>query len=321
MRTRHIWQTRLMGVMLGLAMLAMPAIAGAACGDGLPDLGEECDPGPDVATDCCTAGCEITSVAPAFVCRPVAGDCDVQETCDGVLPTCPLDSVEGAFVECRAAAGDCDVAENCTGLTATCPADASLPDGTACNDGVTCSTPDACEDGVCTGDPDSDNDNVCNLDDPTDGPLNPIKIQLRLNTVTPPHDNSALKAKGDFVTSPPGDVFSAAAPITLRIGDGSSPTPNARTITWQPANCTSTARRVRCMTPDRFGRALFLTHPRANGVWKFRARFKKQNLQGGLEGPAFATLTYGPSTNRTGTVEDCKQQFINDSGLVCSDTQ
>ena len=96
MRTRHSWQRRLRGVTLGLALLAVPGMAAAVCGDGSLDLGEHCDPGPDVATDCCTAGCTITSATPAFVCRPVADLCDVAEVCNGVSDTCPADSVAGA---------------------------------------------------------------------------------------------------------------------------------------------------------------------------------------------------------------------------------
>src|SRR5262245_15181243 len=162
MRTRHSWQRPLIGVTLGLAVLAMPVVARAVCGDGTIDLGEACDPGPDVADDCCTAGCEITSATPAFVCRPTAGDCDIEETCDGVSDTCPADAVADAFVECRAGGDECNPAENCDGLTTACPADQTEPDGTTCDDGVTCSLPDTCSGGVCTpGSGDGDGDTIC----------------------------------------------------------------------------------------------------------------------------------------------------------------
>jgi len=367
MRTRHIWQTRLMGVMLGLAMLAMPAVAGAVCGDGLPDLGEDCDPGADVATDCCTAGCEITSVAPAFVCRPAAGTCDAAETCDGVSATCPADakstavcrpavdlcdavescdgvndacpadSVAGSFVECRPAASDCDIAENCDGAGVACPADGFEANGTPCDDGVTCSTPDSCQGGVCTGDPDGDADDVCNADDncptdansgqedvdgdtlgdvcdPADGVLNPIKISFKLDSSSS-RDNSALKARGDFVTTLPGDVFDSTAPITVTLGDGKL-VPSTRTFTWQPTECVANPVRVSCVSPDRLGRASFRTSASRPGVWKFRVRFKQQNLTGTLEEPATASLTYGPSTDRYGEIPDCKLKF---NGMLCRD--
>jgi hypothetical protein len=329
-----------MAVAFGLAMVAMPGVAGAACGDALPDLGEDCDLGGSNGdpTTCCTASCTFRPAGDT--CRALAGDCDVVETCTGASDTCPADSVAGAFVECRPAAGDCDLADNCDGVNVTCPADASQPDGTACDDGVTCSTPDTCQSGVCVGDPDGDTDTVCDGDDNcpaaanpgqedldgdnvgdvcdgADGALNPTWIQLRLNSIAP-NDNSALKARGDFLTIPP-DAFNASAPITLTLGDGSA-VPNSRTTTWPPAQCTSTARRIKCTTPDRQRRAVFITSPSGPGIWKFKARFRKQNLLGVLEGPASATLSYGSGIDRTGTISDCKQSFANNSGLTCADT-
>ena len=263
MRTRHSWQRRLRGVTLGLALLAVPGMAAAVCGDGSLDLGEQCDPGPDVATDCCTAGCTITSATPAFVCRPVADLCDVAEVCNGVSATCPADSAAGAFVECRPAGDECDPAENCDGTNTACPVDVLEPDGTACDSGDVCGIPDMCVSGVCAASsPDGDGDTVCDASDncpgapntdqddldgdtlgdvcdPDDGPLNPIKIRFKLNTTPNPRDNSLLTTKGDFVTLVATDVFDASAPITLTVSDGKSPpgTPTVRSHTFLPATC------------------------------------------------------------------------------------
>jgi hypothetical protein len=331
-----------MGVTLGLALLAVPGLAAAVCGDGLPDMGEQCDPGPDVADDCCTAGCTITSATPAFVCRPVADLCDVAETCDGVSATCPADSAAGAFVECRPGGDECDPAENCDGVSTACPADQTEPDGTACDSGDVCDVADTCVGGVCAASsPDGDGDTVCDASDNCpgtpntnqadldgdsvgdvcdgdDGPLNPTKIQLRLNNAPSPRDNSVLKAKGDFVTIAVGDVFNASAPISLEIGDG-KPVPTTRTATWLPAHCKTTVSGHKCLSPDRTAKATFKTSARAPGVWKFKASLKKTNLTGSLLPPAFATLTYGPGIDRTGAVSDCKQSLANDTGLTCRD--
>jgi hypothetical protein len=296
--------------MLGLAVLATPMVAAAVCGDGTLDVGEQCDPGPDVADDCCTAGCDITSAAPAFVCRPAAGACDVPEACDGVSDACP--------------------------------ADGFAPDGTACDSGDTCAVPDTCQGGVCQASgPDGDGDGVCDASDncpadanagqadldgdsigdacdAADAPLNPTKIQLRLNNAPAPRDNSAVKAKGDFVTINPGDVFAATAPITLTFGDG-KPVPTTRTFTWVPANCQTTAAGLKCTSADRNYRAWFRTSPKAPGVWRYRARFNKTMLTGALQPPATATLTYGSGIDRTGSISDCKQSLANDTGLNCRD--
>src|SRR5438093_4262487 len=61
--TRH----RVLVVLLSLvaAFVLAPRIAHATCGDGILDPGEECDPGPDVAGDCCTSACTIMVTCPA----------------------------------------------------------------------------------------------------------------------------------------------------------------------------------------------------------------------------------------------------------------
>jgi hypothetical protein len=52
---------------------------------------------------------------------------------------------------CRSATDVCDVAEVCDGSSKTCPTDLAAPNGTPCNDGNSCTTPDQCEAGVCQG--------------------------------------------------------------------------------------------------------------------------------------------------------------------------
>jgi len=95
--TRH----RVFIVLLSLvaAFVLGPRIAYASCGDGVLDSGEECDPGPDVAGDCCTSTCTI-------------------------MATCPAPD------ECHDA-GSCDLT---TGLCSNPP----KPDGTTCNTTGTC---------------------------------------------------------------------------------------------------------------------------------------------------------------------------------------
>jgi hypothetical protein len=61
-----------------------------------------------------------------------------------------------AGTTCRAAANTCDLVETCTGLSTTCPPDLSAADGTPCNDGLTCTSPDSCQAGLCTGPSDPD---------------------------------------------------------------------------------------------------------------------------------------------------------------------
>src|SRR5439155_1494972 len=109
---------------LGRQRLWAAAIATyrSTCGDGTLDPGEQCDDGNNLNGDCCSAACQIE--AAGTVCRPVAGVCDMAETCDGTSPTCPADAFASAATQCRASAGACDPAESCTGTSAACPADA-----------------------------------------------------------------------------------------------------------------------------------------------------------------------------------------------------
>src|SRR5215468_5630223 len=110
---------------LALLVLRVP-ISLAACGDGVLDVGEQCDVGANTAGTCCTASC--TLVAAGTECRPTAGDCDVAEVCAGIVPLCPADVLQSAGFVCRPSAAACDVPEVCTGLSIDCPADTGTPD-------------------------------------------------------------------------------------------------------------------------------------------------------------------------------------------------
>jgi alpha-tubulin suppressor-like RCC1 family protein len=156
------------------------------CGDRFTDevLDEECDDGrngdpDDGCTDACAFSCHDNAdceddanpctadicdtllshaclhLANPFemLCRPSAGDCDVEEFCDGVSSVCPDDAVAPPTTECRAPAFQCDAAEYCTGTSIDCPVDVLVSPGTACDDGIFC-TLDACDEaGACVGTP------------------------------------------------------------------------------------------------------------------------------------------------------------------------
>ena len=116
---------------ISLAVTPEP-LAGGACGDGILDVGEDCDEGASNGTpgSCCGATCSF--VAAATECRASAGTCDVAEVCSGASGTCPVDGFASAATECRASAGTCDIAESCTGSGALCPGDGFEPGTTEC---------------------------------------------------------------------------------------------------------------------------------------------------------------------------------------------
>ncbi len=81
----------------------------STCGDGNLDPGEQCDPGADVAGDCCTADCAL---APrGAVCRPATAACDVADACDGLAVACPAD----VRLPDLDADGECDGVDACVG--------------------------------------------------------------------------------------------------------------------------------------------------------------------------------------------------------------
>lgn len=101
------------------------------CGNGIVEAGEECDPGQNGDSACCTSDCKLKSDAQ---CDPGNGSC-----CTAAC-TFSLSSQV-----CRPSKDDqCDVAETCTGSSAQCPTDVLKPNGMSCGSGL------ACASGVCT---------------------------------------------------------------------------------------------------------------------------------------------------------------------------
>src|SRR5690606_6214584 len=82
------------------------------CGNGDLDPEEECDDGNTASGDCCSSSCTLD---------PVGTACGPTFACSGFV---------------------CDGAGACE--------QNSFPDGTACNDGISC-TVDECQSGVCVG--------------------------------------------------------------------------------------------------------------------------------------------------------------------------
>jgi cysteine-rich repeat protein len=119
------------------------------------DAPESCSgSGPDCPPDVYRTG----------TCRTAAGACDVAESCDGSSTACPADAK--SMAACRVAAGSCDFTEFCDGLSNDCPANVTAADGTACDDGDTCTLVDTCQSGACTGADrvDCDDGNGCTAD-------------------------------------------------------------------------------------------------------------------------------------------------------------
>ena len=87
------------------------------CGDGIVDIGEQCDPGIFVDDACCTSDCLLEAgcgcansdacctdgalTAPGVVCRPAQHDeCDEEEVCTGKMSDCPVDLYKSPGTDC-----------------------------------------------------------------------------------------------------------------------------------------------------------------------------------------------------------------------------
>jgi hypothetical protein len=96
------------------------------CVPGTPcSTGNACEDGE---LDCSTGEPQCLPVgikAAGAVCRPAAGVCDEEETCDGISLSCPDNRFADSDTICRrtpeGVVHHCDVAEFCTGSDAACP--------------------------------------------------------------------------------------------------------------------------------------------------------------------------------------------------------
>ncbi|MEO6028568.1 MAG: hypothetical protein ABIR79_17005 [Candidatus Binatia bacterium] len=117
---------------------------GTACrpSSGSCDPGEQCD---GANTTCPANGFENAGTP-----CPSDGEICTADLCDNAGACTHPAGNAGAV--CRADAGQCDVAETCNGLVPICPADQFEADGTGCDDGAECTILDQCTAGICGGD-------------------------------------------------------------------------------------------------------------------------------------------------------------------------
>jgi hypothetical protein len=171
----------------------------------------------DAAEACDGSGiCPVDTYLPSSTeCRAPADDCDVAESCTGSSATCPTDGVATAGTECRAAVNTCDLAETCDGSSMACPADLPAPDGTACEDGNACTTTDTCTGGVCGGEGECGTDAFMCYKSKTTGfvPVPGVTVDDAIDGLTlldvKAHQHLCLPADVDL-----GGIFDAATHLT-----------------------------------------------------------------------------------------------------------
>ena len=112
-------------------------ITGSQCGNGIVEMGEDCDCGG-------VSGCGDNPC-----CDPTTCKFKAEAQCDPSNEDCCQSSCKFASsgTVCRASTGSCDPQETCSGTAATCPADVHSPDGDGCG---TSGQGLACASGQCT---------------------------------------------------------------------------------------------------------------------------------------------------------------------------
>ncbi|KAL5342001.1 Metallo-peptidase family M12-domain-containing protein [Aspergillus crustosus] len=107
-----------------------PTVTAGECGNGIVEIGEECDCGDECDGYSCCDGATCRFIGDA-VCDDSSGEC------------CRDCQFAGAGMVCRAAVGECDIEETCPGDSGACPDDEFEDDGGSCGDdgsGLFCSS-------------------------------------------------------------------------------------------------------------------------------------------------------------------------------------
>ncbi len=110
-----------------------PAALGAACTTAAGCVSGFCADGV-----CCNTACGLGLTNDCVACS-VATGASVNGTC----------ATRASGSVCRASVGVCDVAETCNGVLLSCPADGFRTDGSPCDDSLSCNGSETCRGGAC----------------------------------------------------------------------------------------------------------------------------------------------------------------------------
>lgn len=131
-------------------------------------------------------------------------------------------------------------------------------------------------------------------------PLNVVTTQV----VGKGPARSRVRVGGAFLTFPPGDAFSVADGITVRVRDAFN---LDQQQTWAASDCRGGEHgKFVCRTPDRTATARFTPLPKAPGQYKFEIELRRRTIAAPFIGPLQVDLTHGVTLHRRGTIDECK---------------
>ena len=141
---------------------------------------------------------------PVAATPPVCTACNADAQCnDGLacngVETCDLGNaacVAGTPIVCDD--GNQCTTDTCVDPLGTCSA-TPVVDGTACDDGVTCSVPDTCQAGACLGEEDGNSNGTCDVDEV--GKHHGIALPLAIGK--PSSGRSGSRGKRALIARPP----------------------------------------------------------------------------------------------------------------------
>ncbi|KAL4907008.1 Metallo-peptidase family M12-domain-containing protein [Aspergillus multicolor] len=103
----------------------IPTVSTGECGNGIVEVGEECDCGEDCDDNPCCDGSTCRFIGDA-VCDSASGDGDGDGSC------CRDCQFLSRGTVCRAARSECDIEEACPGDSGDCPEDETEDNGSSC---------------------------------------------------------------------------------------------------------------------------------------------------------------------------------------------
>jgi cysteine-rich repeat protein len=250
------------------ALCPITLVVATQCGDGNIDPGEQCDPGPDVPGDCCSADCQH---------EPDGTSCGPTPVCGG-----PSSCLAGI---CTPGVGGTDTdGDGVPDCADNCPAVPNPDQSDIDGDGIG----DRCD------------ANDCDPEHPFC--LNVTKLVMKGASGVKPSGRASIR--GDFVVLP-GDQFDASGGLAVRVKERLETdyqmTAPTCIITGKGISCD-----VNGASADPKIKIRLKNLPKSPVSYKFAVKFNKRSEPAPFQEPVIVTLTeVARGVDRVGQISDC----------------